>query len=299
MNITEKDFTIGADPELFLRHTTKPGRPFVSAHGLIPGTKKEPYKVQDGAIQVDGNAVEYNIDPCKTEDEFVARNASVLKTLSSMLPDYELVNRPYVDFNKNVWDKIPEEAKELGCDPDYNAYTGNQNPNPGELVRVSKGQSSRTAAGHIHIGWTKDMDVGNPGHLEACKILIRELDLRLGVPSALLEYADLSAKRRILYGKAGAFRPKPYGVEYRVLSNFWVGNEELTRWIYQVCFETFVDLLKGRVLTRGITAQNINNVLRSSDIEYRSYFANQYIHTYGLHVPKGLKDGSSMKATRK
>ena len=28
-----------------------------------------------------------------------------------------------------------------------------------------------------------------------------------------------------MYGKAGAFRPKPYGMEYRVLSNFWLTSD--------------------------------------------------------------------------
>jgi hypothetical protein len=58
---------IGADPELFV--FTRSGKP-VSAHDLIPGTKYEPHEVGNGAVQVDGVAAEFNIDPAANEDEF-------------------------------------------------------------------------------------------------------------------------------------------------------------------------------------------------------------------------------------
>ena len=50
--------TVGADPELFV----KKGRSFQSAYGMIPGTKQKPKKVIKGAVQVDGMALEFNID---------------------------------------------------------------------------------------------------------------------------------------------------------------------------------------------------------------------------------------------
>jgi len=32
--------------------------------------------------------------------------------------------------------------------------------------------------------------------------------------------------------RAGACRPKEYGVEYRVLSNFWLRTDEFIEWVY-------------------------------------------------------------------
>ena len=49
---------IGADPELFVK---KDGV-VVSGHDLIQGTKADPFPVQDGAVQVDGMALEFNIE---------------------------------------------------------------------------------------------------------------------------------------------------------------------------------------------------------------------------------------------
>jgi hypothetical protein len=49
-----------------------------------------------------------------------------------------------------------------------------------------------------------------------------------------------------MYGAAGAFRPKPYGVEYRVLSNAWLQSEELMAWVYRTTTKAITDLFEGK-----------------------------------------------------
>lgn len=227
--------TVGCDPEGFLFN--KKTKQFVSAHGIIPGTKSQPHVVKDGAVQVDGMAAEFNIDPAHTREEFVARTTSVIKTLSSMLPkDIELSFQPVARFTEAVWAAVPEEAKELGCDPDFNAYTGLANPRPDGK------RDFRTAAGHIHLGWTKGMSQSDPGHIEACRMMAKQLDYYLGMPLLLV---DPDPTRRTMYGKAGAFRVKPYGVEYRTPSNVWVNDPEMMGWVYDRVKEAFDALASG------------------------------------------------------
>lgn len=208
-------FKFGCDPELFIVDSNET---VVSAEGLIPGTKEEPYKVPYGAVQVDGMAAEFNIDPVETFEEFNLRIDSVMGTLHRMLPPgHRLRAYPSVSFSKKVWDATPDKAKELGCTPDFNAWTGDINPPPDG----AKNGTLRTASGHIHIGWTEDADISDLSHVGNCRDLVKQLDWYLGGWSLQL---DEDKNRRALYGKAGACRYKPYGVEYRVLSNFWVSH---------------------------------------------------------------------------
>lgn len=205
--------TFGCDPELFILNNDT-GK-FVCAEGLIPGTKLEPYPVKDGAVQVDGMAAEFNIDPVNTFEDFDSKITSVMDQLTKMLPpNHTLVQKSAVVFDEDVWNDAPMKAKELGCTPDFNAWTGEVNPPP-----KCDNKRLRTASGHIHIGWTKDADMTDIQHITACRDLVRQLDYYLGAWSVT---QDSDPTRRLLYGKAGAMRFKPYGVEYRVLSNFWL-----------------------------------------------------------------------------
>lgn len=233
------EVTIGADPEFFV---AKKGK-VVSAYGLIPGDKKNPLKVKNGAVQVDGMALEFNIDPAKNYKQFDENITSVMGQLRQMTEGYEFKIEPVAEFGKKYIDEQPQKAKELGCDPDYNAYTGVQNPVP------DGDRGFRTASGHIHIGWKKlgdknwpkEIDPMDPGHFAACCALTKTLDAYLGIYSLAW---DSDVKRRELYGAPGAFRPKPYGMEYRVLSNKWLDNPDLRAFIYGNTVRAFNDLLK-------------------------------------------------------
>ena len=44
---------------------------------------------------------------------------------------------------------------------------------------------------------------------------------------------DGDHKRRQMYGAAGAFRPKTYGMEYRTLSNKWIFNPKIVDFVYR------------------------------------------------------------------
>ena len=224
--------TIGCDPELFV---SKDGQPR-SAYGLIPGTKAEPFKVPYGAVQIDGMALEFNTDPVDNADDFVHHINSVMASLQEMVPGYEFLIKPSVKFNGNHFRAQPDEAKELGCDPDFNAYTLAENPRPDNTTTM------RTASGHVHIGFCEGADVKDPDHMTRCATLVKQLDWYLGLPSLLW---DKDTTRRVMYGRAGAFRPKPYGVEYRVLSNAWLLSDERKRFVFEMANRAVNDLIEG------------------------------------------------------
>lgn len=75
---------------------------------------------------------------------------------------------------------------------------------------------------HIHIGYK---DPVAPLNI----IIVKFFDLFLGVPSVLIEPKN---ERRQVYGNAGSFRHCRYGVEARVLSGYFLGNDELLKWVF-------------------------------------------------------------------
>lgn len=216
-------FTVGCDPEFFLIDREK-GQ-YCSAHDLVPGSKDKPHILKYGAVQVDGTAVEFNTDPAHSEDEFVHNVTEVMAQIRAMIPKrYDFHFRPFVKYAAPYFKSLPREAIELGCNPDYNAYTFDKNPSP------NADQTTRTASGHIHLGWDRDTTEITREHIVFCGRLSRNLDVTLGIPSLGWDRDNV---RRKLYGKAGAYRPKPYGVEYRTLSNVWITDERLMRRVYQ------------------------------------------------------------------
>lgn len=229
---------LGCDPELFV--TTLDGKPR-GAYGLIEGTKENPFKVNKGAYQVDGMALEFNIDPAQTEDEFVENIQTVMRRLrQDVSSEFKFAIQPSIRFHHAILKKAPDEAKELGCMPDLDAYTLKENPKPNGATTL------RTASGHIHIGLEEGADVTKEEHLIKYATLVKHLDLFLGLRS--LEW-DKDKTRRQLYGNPGAMRLKPYGVEYRVLSNMWLSKEELVRFVYRQTLRCIEDLKKNGALT--------------------------------------------------
>lgn len=227
------NFLIGCDPEIFV--ADKDGFN-VSAHDMIPGTKESPFGVERGAIQVDGTALEFNIHPADSKESFVLNIETVLdelrKRIESIDPFYHLTFEPTALYDPEYFKELPIEAKLLGCTPDFNAYTGEENHPP------HTDEPFRTAGGHIHIGWGEYLDILDPDHFSTCRDVVKQLDALLYPAS---EIWDRDVDRRKLYGQVGAFRPKSYGVEYRPLSCVWIKDRETQEFVYDTTIKA-VDL---------------------------------------------------------
>jgi hypothetical protein len=205
--------TLGADPEIFFARSGEP----VSAIGMIGGSKDRPRPLGDDFFILEDNvAAEFNIPPANTFlrwDENLKRGVEFVRKFATD-NGCELSPRASATFAEPELES--PQAKEFGCEPDFNAWTMMVNERP-----TATNQAFRTCGGHIHVGGIEDMDLIN---------VIRSMDLFLGVPSIML---DKDRERRQLYGKAGCFRPKSYGGEYRTLSNFWIFDEGLRQWAWE------------------------------------------------------------------
>lgn len=251
-------FTIGCDPEIFLQD--EKGN-FKSAIGLLGADKWHPrILTKDGhAVLEDNVAVEFNIPPCNSFEDFKREVQRTMEMVKEILPTN-------LHYNTDSAISFPDqelacdEAWIFGCEPDFNAWMMAENPKP-----ETDDKNLRSAGGHIHVG--SDIAINDPVNT------IRAMDLFLGVPSTQLDAGTL---RRKLYGKAGAFRFKPYGVEYRTLSNFWIFSDSLIEWAYKGTSRALEFVSSGKDIPVGhqeLIQDCINNNNSQSYHQLQSIYA--------------------------
>lgn len=226
---------IGTDPELFLRD--KVTKDFVSAYGNFPGTKQNPFPIEKGAVQVDGMALEFNITPATTVDEFDDNIAVVLTQLDEMVRkvsnEIEIAFEPFAAFDPDYFSICDFESKILGCDPDFDEFGNEKTPPEGMQDRPF-----RTAAGHVHIGFTENQNPLAAEHFENCKVIARQFkNIKGYVPVTWSE-----TERCKYYGAPPSFRPKTYGIELRSPSNLWVQNSKTRREMFITTYKNMIEL---------------------------------------------------------
>jgi hypothetical protein len=256
------NITIGADPEFFLRD--KKTKKFTSAHDIVPGTKSKPHPMKRGGfIQADGTAVEFNIPPAKTGEQFAKYIGEALEDIKEFVDTkkFDFVFNPSVTFDKEYFDSLPENTKALGCDPDFNAYTVAQND------LYAPPPATRTGSGHLHIGFSEGEDVKNPDYLSSCAHLVKHLDATLAVYE--LDWCE-DKIRCETYGAAGNFRPKSYGLEYRTLGNAWLRHPKMWESLFKRTHDTVSNLY--RLQDKGcILYPTIINSLNKRVNRYKYY----------------------------
>lgn len=209
---------LGCDPEVFLADINGQLK---SSIDKIGGSKQFPMPLPDlgpgYAVQEDNVALEFNIPPAQSKAAFIESISKTMAFLNTQVHEaygYMLIKSSAASFPAE--ELRDPRALEFGCDPDYNAWTMEKNPRP-----KATDKALRSCGGHVHVGYDKSQ-------INADRI-IRNMDLFLGVPSVLMDEGEL---RKQLYGKAGAYREKEYGVEYRTLSNWWIFDESLIAWVW-------------------------------------------------------------------
>lgn len=205
---------LGSDPEIFL---VNPEGKHIAINGFINAGKQYPLQVPNApegfTLQEDNVALEYGIPPAKSAEEFVAHIKYVMERSREWIPQ----NLSFSKLSCTIFEKDQlqhPKSRVFGCEPDFNAYTGEKNPKP-----RPKHQGLRSAGGHIHVGLSGVDPIRGT----------KSMDLHLGIPSLLMDEGE---ERRQLYGMPGAFRYKPYGFEYRTLSNFWIFEDKYIRWAF-------------------------------------------------------------------
>jgi hypothetical protein len=217
-----KAFTIGTDPEFFIinENSKKP----IKSSTITKGTKDRPLDLGDGFnAHADNVMLELNVPPATTKVGFIKNIVEGKSRLNTLVgPENYIVATPSFEFDKSI---LTDEIDwEIGCDPDFSAYTKQQNPE----IKLKCGK--RYAGGHVHVGLpdedTKDYVVVL-GIVKALDYLFLDMIVR----------EDLDQDRKMVYGTPGRFRFKEYGLEYRSLSNFWLSKTYTIGRVYDIVEE--------------------------------------------------------------
>ena len=251
-----KNIMLGCDPEFF----------FAKKNGEIIGSEKVLKKEdkQNHRLVIDGVQAELNPSPsyCRQllassiHDCFVNLRESLNRRgIDAIIKVDTLVNITQEELNS-----LSQGCQVFGCDPSTNIY--NEGSDKTSQIKVDpKKYLKRSAGGHIHLGnayhsyleneatYLKRAANGETNLLEYIKIgkrieqalktspdiLVAVLDIVVGNTCVLLDRDDGNKERRANYGRAGEYRVKPYGLEYRTLSNFWLRSYQLMSFVTGLC----------------------------------------------------------------
>lgn len=222
------NITLGADPEIFIKNDTE----IVSAEGLTDGGSKHNPKLISGEghmIQEDGIMFEYNIPPCGNVEDWVKHHNFCLDHLRELAAKNGFTLSDKVSDEINPKYLVSHQATTFGCEPDFNVYLKRENAAPDNNTNL------RCAGGHVAVGYP------NPD-FEMSENIVKMFDLFVTLPAL---FKDNDTRRRELYGKAGSFRVKDFGVECRALSNFWIQSDDLMKWVFQQATIAVNEALNG------------------------------------------------------
>lgn len=220
--------TLGADPERFIFNESGE---LVPVCGWLGGTKKNPVPLGPGLnklfVQEDNIMAEYNIPPASNREGFARSIQTAEKYLLLRVRDtnagyYVSTACSAIVSNRLVATTLGADM--FGCSAEFDAYTeGGEVPTPrmrmvGADEYGEPTSQERYAGGHLHLGITV-----NDEYVQRIPryVLAALCDASIGLCAAP---HDKQGGRRAVYGQAGRFRPTKYGIEYRVLSNFWTND---------------------------------------------------------------------------
>lgn len=210
--------SIGADPEFWLYDYENTSTGVIPCVGKVKGTKEAPFDLGDGYFTHEDNvSIELGIpvtDGTSLGHVVQEGKKRIIDTFFNT-KRYELYQSSQVHYNSNQL--TSKQAQTFGCEPDFDAYSnGKVRDIPSAILKGN----TRFAGGHIHIGG----DFKCPPFVAALFA-----DLFISVTSQVNYTLQAGTKdplkdRMGFYGRAGAFRPKPYGIEYRTPSNAWCAS---------------------------------------------------------------------------
>ena len=304
----------GTDPEYLI--VNRLGRP-VPAHKAGFGDKNNkkvlyqntwdtgPDAWESRAFR-DGYMVEVNVKPDTCRQTTTHRMKRAIAALQKMVePKYRIIAAPAVKINlKADMKDAPDDVLQFGCEPSYDAYTGDTKVPPIDAIT----HPFRYAGGHLHFGhsgnakydWMRAKK-NHPG-------FVKLMDLYVGLPLTYLFDDKRTFWRRRFYGQAGEYRSQQYGkgvtqigVEYRTpgpevwnepwVASFAMGTGRYIGQNYQVLTAKWDKGIEGDLVGAINTGTDVEKLVKRLQLPFHEYPATWL--KLKKFAPKVLKLGKS------
>ena len=196
-----------------------------------------------------------------------------------------------VTISAKELEKLRPENQRFGCKPSFNVYEGDTNA--GKIMTTDPLQyRKRAGGGHIHLGVNSSNEKLKNKFKENPQELVTILDYILGNLCVILDKSPANKERRKLYGRAGEYRLPSHGLEYRVLSNFWISSPELVSLVYglsRVAIGMFVTEGYYEALQEAVPVKDIIKAINKNDykLAYKNYKAIEDILFKALYETDG------------
>lgn len=206
----------GCDPEIFV---------FKGDGGVFPAREFLGDKKTSPRIFYDGIQAEFCpvAGGCLEQmwGRILAGLVDVQRAAKIKDPKAKLTIQNAIKLSKDQLKTLSDEDLAFRCSTSLNVYE-----DFGDLPDARE-YPWRFAGGHIHVGCrTKAAPV--------IRAIVKALDGVLGVAGVSLASTLDCTERRRMYGRAGEFRLPKHGLEYRVLSNFWLCHPLIFHLVFEV-----------------------------------------------------------------
>jgi hypothetical protein len=247
----------GWDPEMFVLHGD--GSLFPAFEFLPPKEKALKPTTYSSPSFWDGFQAEFNTYPASCHQvgfSLLHRGLYDIREKARLKDkDARLTLQNVFELPPAVLFSAPKECVSLGCQPSMNAYG-----TPQFSVDDPTQFPYRMAGGHIHFQ-TSDRSPEMQARMAKC------MDFLLTIPTVGM-FAEIDdPRRRQFYGRAGEYRPTSYGLEYRTLSNAWLGCPqvghilmELARLAAGLAFTNF------SIEQAKLTDDDVRSIIDSCDV---------------------------------
>jgi len=224
----------GSDPEFVIKRPTGEVISAPKAMQLIPKLEKvrlPKIKTRYGLVFPDNANLEMSINPGSTKQEVIDITTNLFKITKNMLSDAEegmsIHTIPALEYSKEQLDH--PICKVFGCEPDFNIFNNSRNVIPEGAAE----SPFRTCGGHVHISPSGSKESNFFDTFEGVQSVGKHFELLIGASAVgFLDKTPEAALRKNLYGKAGAHRLKPYGIECRSQSNYWYKHPKLVEYMF-------------------------------------------------------------------